>query len=104
MRCSAYFQIPPDQNIRHFALKKIPLSMEMALQGGHPAVSYHHAGANCSAGNPLPRGNPGQKHTRMDGILKTFDQKMNVKLKANVQQDRTNRAIHLQHLQPSPIS
>jgi hypothetical protein len=32
-----------------------------------PAVSYHHAGANCSAGNP-PRGNPGLQCTRTDVI------------------------------------
>jgi hypothetical protein len=35
-----------------------------------PAVSNHHARANCSAGNPPPRGNPGLKCTRTDAILK----------------------------------
>jgi hypothetical protein len=45
----------------------------MALQRGAPAVNYYLAGANCSAGNPPPRGNPGLKRTRLDAILKKFD-------------------------------
>jgi hypothetical protein len=39
-----------------------------------PAVPYHHAGANCSAGNPPPRGNLGLKRTP----LKKIYQKMNL--------------------------
>jgi hypothetical protein len=67
-----------------------PPFAEMALRRGPPAVSYHHDGANCSAGNPPPRGNPGLKRTRMDAILKKFDRKINFKLKINVQQHRMN--------------
>jgi hypothetical protein len=40
-----------------------------------PAVSYHQAGANCSAGNPPPRGNSGLKRTRTDAILKKLIEK-----------------------------
>jgi hypothetical protein len=61
-------------------LPEPPLA-EMALRRGPPAVSYHQAGANRSAGNPPPRGNPGLKRTRTDAILKKFDQKMNFKFK-----------------------
>jgi hypothetical protein len=47
---------------------ELPLP-KMEVQRGAPAVYYHQAGANWSAENP-PRGNPGLKPTRMDGILK----------------------------------
>jgi hypothetical protein len=84
--------------IRQFALLKIPLSEEMALWRVPPAVSYHHAGANCSVGNP------GLKHPSTDTILKKIDRKMNFRLKINVQLDLTNfKFIQLHHLQPSPI-
>jgi hypothetical protein len=49
-----------------------PLS-EMVLWRGAPAVFFHHAGANCSVGNPHPTGNPGLIHTQTDTILKKFD-------------------------------
>jgi hypothetical protein len=68
---------------------KPPLA-EMNLLGGAPVVFFNHTGANCSAGNPPPRGNPGLKRSWMDAILKNFDLKMNFKLKINVQRDRTN--------------
>jgi hypothetical protein len=41
-----------------------------------PAVSYQHAGANCSAGNPPPSGNPGLKRTRTEAILKNSIKKL----------------------------
>jgi hypothetical protein len=67
-----------------------------------PAVSYHLAGANFSAGNPPPRGNPGLKSTRMDAILKKFDKKINFEFLKNVQRDHANfRSIQVHHLQPS---
>jgi hypothetical protein len=70
-----------------------------------PAVSYHRAGANSSAGNPPPRGNPGLKCTRTDAILKKFEYKMNFNLKINLNRDLTNfRSIQQHNLQPSPIS
>jgi hypothetical protein len=50
-------------------------------------VSYHPAGANCSAGNPPPFVNPGQKRTRTDAILKKFKFKRNFKLKINLKRD-----------------
>jgi hypothetical protein len=55
--------------------------VEMALWRRAPKVYFHHAGANCSTGNPPPRGNPGLKRTRTDDILKKIDRKMNFKLK-----------------------
>jgi hypothetical protein len=64
--------------IRLFALQKILLSTEMALRRRPPAVSYHHAGANCSARNPPPRGNPGLKCTLTDATLKKFDGRINL--------------------------
>jgi hypothetical protein len=50
-----------------------PPLAEMVLLRGAPAVYFHHAGANCSVGNPPPRGNPGLKNTWKDSILKKFD-------------------------------
>jgi hypothetical protein len=44
----------------------------MALGTGAPAVSYHHAGANFSAGNPPSREYPGLKRTRTDAIFKNL--------------------------------
>jgi hypothetical protein len=58
----------------------VPPLAEMALWRGAPAVCFHHAGADCSAGNLPPRGNPGLKRTQMDAILKKFDRKMYFKL------------------------
>jgi hypothetical protein len=67
-----------------------PPLAEMALRKGASAVYFHHAGANCFAGNPPPRGNPGLKCTRTDPILKKFDWILNFKLKINVQRVRTS--------------
>jgi hypothetical protein len=64
---------------------------EILLRRGAPAVYFHRAVANCSAGNP-PRGNPGLKRTRTDTILKKVD-------KINIQQFRMNfRSIQKRHL------
>jgi hypothetical protein len=49
-----------------------PPLAKMALWRGAPAVYFHHAGANCSAGNPPPIGNPGLKVTWTNAILKKF--------------------------------
>jgi hypothetical protein len=86
-------------------LLQIAVELRWSNLSSPPAVSYHHALANCSAGNPPPRGNPGLKCTRTDVILRKFDRKMNFKFIKNIQHDRTNvRSIQLHHLQPSPIS
>jgi hypothetical protein len=76
--------------------------MEMALCRGAPAVSYHHAGANCSAGNPSPKGNPGLKHTK----TATFFKKIRLKNEFQIKNKRTAGSYELQiypknHLQPS---
>jgi hypothetical protein len=55
LRCSAYLWNTAGAKTRQVALWEIPLSAEI-----------HHAGANCSAGNPPPRVNHGLTRTRTD--------------------------------------
>jgi hypothetical protein len=52
-----------------------PPLAEMVLRRGAPAAYFYHAGANCSAGNPPPRGFPGLKRTRTDAIIKNLIEK-----------------------------
>jgi hypothetical protein len=70
----------PSSNERELRKKRLNmLRYHRSNLSSPPAVSYHHAGANCSAGNPPPRGNPGLKCTQTDAILKKFVGKMNFK-------------------------
>jgi hypothetical protein len=58
-------------------LLQIALELRRSCLSSPPAVSYHHTRANCSAGNPPPRENPGLKCNRTNVFLKKFDRKMN---------------------------
>jgi hypothetical protein len=68
-------------------LLQIGIEFRRSNPSSPPAVFYHHARANCSAGNPPPRRNPGLKCTRTEVIFKKFDGKMNFKFKENVQRE-----------------
>jgi hypothetical protein len=70
----------PSNSLRNTLLQRA-VELPRSILSSPPAVSYHYAGANCSVGNPPPRGNPGLKCTRTETILKKFDQKMNFKFK-----------------------
>jgi hypothetical protein len=91
------FQIPPEQTPdsllsgkflslrkseyrRSNSLQKILLQRAVELRRRSlillrcpPAVTYHHAGENCSAGNPPPRENPRLKCTCTEAISKKFN-------------------------------
>jgi hypothetical protein len=93
LRCSAYFEYGWSKNQTVCSLENSPrwssspwntllkraVNLRRSNLSSPPAFSYHHAGANCSVGNPSPRENPGLKRTRTDAILKKFNQIMNLK-------------------------
>jgi hypothetical protein len=60
---------------------KLPHTEIAPLRRGASPVFYCHAGENCSAGNPPPRGNPGLKCTRIDTIWTKFVFKWSLNLK-----------------------
>jgi hypothetical protein len=117
LRCSAYFQIPLEQtpecpSSNGKSDSDGGASFCCAVRWSHLSQKWHSCGllppCCCKllcGGFPPPRGNPGLKRTRTYAILKKFNQKVNFKLKINVQRDRTNfRSIQLHHLQRSKIS
>jgi hypothetical protein len=64
---SAEIRIPPEQLSWNTLLQRA-VEFRRSNLSSTPAASYHHAGANCSAGNPPPRGNTELKGTRTEAI------------------------------------
>jgi hypothetical protein len=77
---------PPPKSSRTL-LEEPPFVVLSSGATSPPAFSYHHSGANCSVGNPSPRGNPGLKCIRTDAILKNSIEKGILDFKKYVQRD-----------------